>query len=221
MSAWQSGNGLQLRLATSSPGTLSHPHFFEGRLHQPQLVAQLLSAVHLLVGSRFFTPANSVRQAIALADPVVTAGAGMLRFEGFSACCSTYIRIDMEPQAWPGGVVSEAPPIIGFSKRPHLRCTGPRAQCFWAGPVGRSIEFALRSRRCRDSGEKGGAAPALVTQHERPMKALQRTDRLHKVLEVERGAALRFLRSHPSIRSKTPLWVVAGPQGLPQHCNRS
>ncbi|MBK7006825.1 MAG: hypothetical protein IPH37_18230 [Burkholderiales bacterium] len=53
-------------MATSSPATLSHPHLFEGRLHQPQLVAQLLSAVHLLVGSRFY-PANSVRQAIALA----------------------------------------------------------------------------------------------------------------------------------------------------------
>ena len=75
--------GARLKLATSSPGVAPNPHFFDGALHQPQLAAQLLSAVYLLVGSRFFTPANSVGLAIALADPVVTSGAGMLRLEGF------------------------------------------------------------------------------------------------------------------------------------------
>ena len=32
--------GAQLRLATSSPGPVGHPHFFEGSLLQPQLSAR-------------------------------------------------------------------------------------------------------------------------------------------------------------------------------------
>lgn len=208
---WQSGNGLQLRLATSSPATLSHPHFFEGRLHQPQLVAQLLSAVHLLVGSRFFTPANSVRQAIALADPVVTAGAGMLRFEGFSACCSTYIRIDMEPQAYAGEVVSKGTTNIDFNAPMRAALARVRDADGLALSVGRS-EFALRS----------GGAEVVEKKVELPLRWLRSMvavqayqAAMHKVLEVGAVPALRFLRSLPKAStSKTPLWVVAGPQGL-------
>jgi hypothetical protein len=53
-------------------------------------VAQLLTTVALVVGSRFFTPANSVAKAVALADPVVTSGGGLLRFEGFSGCVRSW-----------------------------------------------------------------------------------------------------------------------------------
>lgn len=74
----------RLSLATSRPGEDPHPHFFEGTVRQPRLVAQLLTAVHAVVGSRFFTSPNSLAQAVALADPVVTAGGGVLRFAATS-----------------------------------------------------------------------------------------------------------------------------------------
>ena len=98
-----------LRLATSDAGGRSHPYFFDGRVREPRLVAELLTAVHLVVGSRFFTPANTVAKLIALTDPVVTSGGGLLRFEGFSACCSTYARVDLLPGIYEGDVVGKGP----------------------------------------------------------------------------------------------------------------
>ena len=95
-----------LTLATTDANGDAHPHFFEGQLLQPRLVAELLTSVALVVGSRFFTPANSVAKAIALADPVVTSGGGLLRFEGFSSCCSTYARIDLLSEAYKFDVVN-------------------------------------------------------------------------------------------------------------------
>jgi hypothetical protein len=46
----------------------SHPYFFEGRVREPRLVSELLTSVHLVVGSRFFTPANTVAKLIALLE---------------------------------------------------------------------------------------------------------------------------------------------------------
>src|SRR5258707_5484596 len=38
----------------------------------------------------------------ALADPVVTGSGEILRFEAFSACCSTYGRVDLLPESIDG-----------------------------------------------------------------------------------------------------------------------
>lgn len=203
-------NGARLKLATSSPGVTSNPHFFDGALHQPQLAAQLLSAVHLLVGSRFFTPANSVGLAIALADPVVTSGGGMLRLEGFSACCSTYIRVDMEPQAYAGDTVGKGTTNIDFNAPMRAALAKVRDADGLALSVG-STEFALRTASAQVVEKK----VELPMRWLRSMVAVQAYQAaMRKVAEVGGIAALRFLRSLPkSSTSKTPLWV-AGPQGL-------
>src|SRR6187551_980587 len=90
----------RLELATADATGSQHPHFFEGQVLHPRLVSELLTAVALVVGTRFFTPANTVAKLVALADPVVTSGGGYLRFEGFSPCCSTYARADLLPVAY-------------------------------------------------------------------------------------------------------------------------
>ncbi len=201
----------QLRLATWSPGAVANPHFFEGSLHQPHLAAQLLSAAHLVVGSRFFTPANTVGLAIALADPVVTAGAGMLRLEGFSACCSTYIRVDLEPQAYAGDVVGKGTTNVDFNAPMRAALARVRDADGLALSVGRSA-FALRSGDAQVLEKKVD----LPLRWLRSMVAVQAYQAaMHKVFEVGAVPALRFLRSLPKAStSKTPLWVVAGPQGL-------
>jgi SWIM zinc finger len=203
--------GAHVKLATSSPGNTPNPHFFDCTLHQPQLAAQLLSAVHLLVGSRFFTPANSVGLAIALADPVVTSGGGILRLEGFSACCSTYIRVDMEPQAYAGDVVGKGTTNIDFNAPMRAALAKVRDADGMALSVG-SAEFALRTAGAKVVEKK----VELPLRWLRSMVAVQAYQAaMHKVIEVGSIAALRFLRSLPKTStSKTPLWVVAGPQGL-------
>lgn len=111
------GNTSGLHLATSNPGSdaSSHPHLYEGRFTAPRQAAALLSAVHLLVGSRFFTPANSVAKAIALADPVITVDGERLRFEGFSSCCSAYIRADFLPESHEGEVLGKGTTNVDFN----------------------------------------------------------------------------------------------------------
>lgn len=207
----RAGAAPHLRLATSSPAEVPHPHFFEGRLHQPQLAAQLLSAVHLLVGSRFFTPANSVAKAVALADPVVTAGSGMLRLEGFSACCSTYIRVDMEPGAYAGDIVGKGTTNIDF----NAPMRAALAQVRDADGLGLSVgnaAFTLHTAGAQVVEKK----VELPLRWLRSMVAVQSYQAaMRKVFEVGAIPALRFVRGLPrASTSKTPLWVVAGPQGL-------
>src|ERR1700756_1020628 len=105
----------RLTLSTSESEAGTPPRFFEGRILAPRMVSELLTAVHLVVGSRFFTPANSVAKAIALADPVVTSGGGLLRFEGFSSCCSTYVRADVLPAAYDGKVIAKGTTNVDFN----------------------------------------------------------------------------------------------------------
>ena len=207
----RAGAAPHLRLATSSPAEVPHPHFFEGRLHQPQLAAQLLSAVHLLVGSRFFTPANSVAKAVALADPVVTAGSGMLRLEGFSACCSTYIRVDMEPGAYAGDIVGKGTTNIDFNAPMRAALAQVRDADGLALSVG-SAAFTLHTAGTQVVEKK----VELPLRWLRSMVAVQSYQAaMRKVFEVGAIPALRFVRGLPrASTSKTPLWVVAGPQGL-------
>lgn len=201
----------RLRLATSSPGAVGQPHFFEGRLLQPHLTAKLLSAVHLLVGSRFFTPPNTRAKAVALADPVVTAGAGMLRLEGFSACCSTYIRVDLEPAAYAGDIVGKGTTNVDFNAPMRAALARVRDADGLALSVGHA-EFALHSGSTQVLEKKVD----LPLRWLRSMVAVQAYQAaMQHVLQVEAVPALRFLRSLPKAStSKTPLWVVTGPQGL-------
>ena len=200
-----------LRLATSSPGEQPHPHFFEGRLRQPQLAAQLLSAVHLIVGSRFFTPANSLAKTIALADPVITAGGQVLRLEGFSACCSTYVRVDMEPGAYAGDLIGKGTTNVDFNAPMRAALAQVRDADGIALSIGHA-QFALHT---------GGASVVerkvdLPLRWLRGMVAVQTYQAaMRRVLAMDAVAALRLLRGLPrTSTSKTPLWVVAGPQGL-------
>src|SRR4051812_15827837 len=94
----------RVQLATSG-GTAPLPYFFQGQLKQPRLTAQLLRALSKVVTTRFHIPAAMLRRILATRDPVVTSGGGLLRFEGFSGCCSTYARVDIHPDAYKGVVV--------------------------------------------------------------------------------------------------------------------
>src|SRR5690349_4115726 len=84
----RTGGAPALRLATSSGGAA--PVFFRGKLVEPRQAAMLLRGLSRVVGSRFHVPPAMVARILREADPVVTSGGGLLRFEGFSACASAY-----------------------------------------------------------------------------------------------------------------------------------
>lgn len=203
--------GARLRLATSSPGAVPNPYFFDGQMRQPHLCAQLLTAVHRVVGARFFTPAQMLAQAVALADPVVTAGGQTLRFEGFSGCCSTYVRVDMAPASYDGTVVGQGTTNIDFNAPMRAALARVRDADGLALSVGRA-QFELSSgpthvlERKVDLPERWLRGMVAVQAYQAAMRP---------VFQVGMVPAVRFLRSLPRVStSRTPLWVVEGPQGL-------
>ncbi len=188
-----------------------HPHFFEGQLKAPRLSAELLSAIHIIVGSRFFTPANTLARLIALADPVVTSGGGVLRFEGFSACCSAYIRADMLPDSYSGDVVGKGTTNVDFN--PPMRAALARVRD--ADGLGLSVgrdQLRLRSGSA-DVTERKVALPLRWVRGMLEVQSYQAS--MRKRLEAGGVEALRFFRGLPKAStSKTALWIVPGPGGL-------
>lgn len=205
-----SGAAPRLTLATSSPGG-GHPHFFEGRLHRPQLAAQLLTAVGLIVGSRFFTPAGLVAKAIRLSDPIVTSGGGLLRFEGFSGCASTYLRADLLPEAYEGEVAGHGTTNVDFNPPMRAALARVRDDAGLALAVGRDA-LALRSGGTQVVERK-------VELPERWLRALVEVQAAQAAMrerfEIGPAEALRLLRSLPKASTaRTPLTLARGSGGL-------
>ena len=210
-SALEVGAAPRLTLETSGDANAPAPHFFDGHLREPHLVARLLTAVHLVVGSRFHTPANSLERAIALADPVVTCGGGLLRFEGFSSCCSVYIRVDLLPGAYDGEVAGKGTTNVDFNAPMRAALARIRDGVDLQLAVGREA-LSLRS---------GGAEVierkvALPTRWLRGMVEVQSCQAaMRPCFSASPVEAQRFLRALPrASTSRTPLWISRGPGGL-------
>jgi hypothetical protein len=201
----QEPGGARLALATSAPGPASD--FFTGRLTQPRLAADLLAAVHLIVGSRFFTPANTVARAIALADPVVTCGGGMLRFEGFSGCCSAYVRADFLPSAYDGDIISRGTTNVDFNAPMRAALARLRDADGLALSIGRDA-LTMQSAR-GEVTERKVDLPLRWLRGMLEVQAYQAAQRLrYQMSGIE---ALRFLRGLPrQANSRTPLWLQPG-----------
>ena len=84
-----------LRLA-SDQSAARNTAFLSARVLAPDVTAKSLRAISDIVGSRFYVPPSMLAKILREADPVATVGADAVRFEGFSACCSAYIRLDLE-----------------------------------------------------------------------------------------------------------------------------
>ncbi len=200
----------RLQLATSSAGGL-HPHFFEGELKAPQLAAELLCSIHIIVGSRFFTPGAALARQIAAADPVVTSGGGVLRFEGFSGCCSAYIRADMLPASYDGDVVAKGTTNVDFNAPMRSALARVRDADGLTLSVGQD-QFRLRSGDS-DVIEKKVALPMRWVRGMLEVQSYQGA--MRKRICASGLEALRFFRTLPKgPTSRTALWVVSGPGGL-------
>lgn len=91
-------NGHELALASDQTQNAS-ASFLQATAVQPDVTAKALRAVSDIVMSRFYIPPAMLAKILALADPVATISKTMVRFEGFSSCCSTYARLDMTDDA--------------------------------------------------------------------------------------------------------------------------
>jgi hypothetical protein len=90
--------GATLALA-SDRNVVAPPTFLKARALAPNVTAKSLRVVSEIVGSRFYVPPSMLAKILREADPVATVGADAVRFEGFSACCSAYVRLDLDDGA--------------------------------------------------------------------------------------------------------------------------
>lgn len=201
----------KLSLATADCGGERYPYFFEGRVHQPRLIADLLMAVHAIVGSRFYTPPGTDGRPRTFADPVMTSGGGVLRFEGFSSCGGAYIRADLLPESYDGEVIGKGTTNVDFNELMRAALARVRDVGGLALAIGHD-EFAIRSAGLEATERK----VELPTRWLRGMVEVQSyLAGMTRRFEVSGIDALRFLRALPQGGvSRTPLWIVPNVSGL-------
>lgn len=204
-------SGAQLRLATFGGEGAVHPHFFEGRLIRPGRAAELLRSLVDVVQSRFNLPsAMLARIRTLLADPVVTGSGDLLRFEAFSACCSTYARVDLLPEAIDGTWRGRGTTNVDFNAPMRAALAKVRDSDDVALAVG-SDEVRL-SRGDDSIVERKVALPVRWLKGFVEVQAYQA--RMVRRMEVSGFDADRFLRSVPKGAATTNGWVVASGRGL-------
>lgn len=86
------------------------PCFFWGTLTDAYTTAKCWTTISKVVKSNFGpVPLTFLR------DPIVTAGAERLRFEGFSSCNGVYVRLDMRPEAVDGEFIASGTTNVDFN----------------------------------------------------------------------------------------------------------
>jgi len=201
--------GLGLRLATYG-GEHEHPHFFRGRLTKPRRTSDLLRGLVEVVQSRFYTPPSMLARILALADPVVTSGSEVLRFEAFSACCSTYGRVDLLPRAVDGEWLGRGTTNVDFNAPMRAALAKIRDSDRVTLSVGGD---AVELRRGNETViERKVVLPLRWLKGLVEVQAYQ--SRMVRRLEVNGAEALRFLRALPRGSSAGACWVVPSGRGL-------
>jgi hypothetical protein len=204
------GEREQMQLATSG-GKAEFPYFFQGQIKHPRLTAQLLRTLAKVVTTRFHIPAAMLRKILATRDPVVTSGGGMIRFEGFSGCCSTYARVDLTPEAYDGVVVDQGTTNVDF----NAGMQAALAQIRDDERVGLALgtdEVALL-RGAEQIVERKVKLPVRWLKGFVEVQAYQ--SRMEQRAQLNKIETLRFLRSLPrTVMAKTVYWVVPAGGGL-------
>jgi len=198
----------ELRLVTSG-GVDEHPLFFVGELVQPRLTAMLLRELSRVVGARYFVPPSMLQSILRQADPVVTSGGGMLRFEGFSACASAYARVDLSPEAYAGDVVSSGTTNVDFN--------APMRAALASVHDAQRVRFSVGVDRVVLEKEGAAIVEKKVALPMRWLKGLVEVQayqaRMRKYLELPAADAVRFLRALPRAGSKHEHYVVPAGRG--------
>ncbi len=196
--------GPRLCLATAG-GAEEHPYFFKGKLKQPKLTADFLRGLVQIVQSRFHVPPAMLKRILLLADPVVTSGGDRLRFEAFSACASTYARLDLLPEAIEGEFVGRGTTNVDFNAAMRAALARIRDKEKVELTVGADAVELDRSNEA--IVEKKVALPLRWLKGFVEAQAYQA--RMELCWEVAAAEAQRFLRSMPRATMKCVCWVTA------------
>ena len=200
-----------LRLATFGTGTDANPFFFEGRLANPKRTAELLRTLMTVVQSRFHIPTAMLGRILAEADPVVTANDDRLRFEGFSACCGAYSRLDLLGKAFEGDVTARGTTNVDFNQ-PMLAALA-RVKPTDDVSLAVGADSVVLKKQTVDVVEKKVKLPVRWMKGFVEVQTVQ--GRMQHVHHIGAIHALRFFRSLPRMKThRRATFVIASGQGL-------
>ena len=198
------GGALGLRFATYG-GEEENPYFFEGRIEQPKVVADILLTLSQVVRTHFFLPRPTVL------DPVVTCSNDILRFEGFSGCCGVYARADFRSHTFDTPIVGRGTTNVDFNNEMRAGLTKLRVRKDSRLAVG-SHELSLRVDD-QEIVEKKVKLPIRWVKCFSEVQAYQPT--LTRRFEITGPEILRFLRGLPRNDARNrPAWIVPAGRGL-------
>ena len=179
------------------------PWFFQGSLTAPRRTADLLLALSRVVRSRFHTPAAMLARILREADPVITCGVDRLRLEGFSACCSAYARVDLQPEALDGAWLSHGTTNVDFNAEMRAALTTLQEGEKCALTVGReSLELA---------GVREEKVPLPLRWLKGFVEAQAHQARMQLKYEVDATETRRFLRE---LRGEKDAYLTSAGKGL-------
>ncbi|HWT11721.1 MAG TPA: SWIM zinc finger family protein [Allosphingosinicella sp.] len=198
------------RIRLASSGEAERLPFLEARLAYPRVTAKALRAVSDMAAARFYVPPAMLARILREADPVATVSAEAVRFEGFSACCSAYARLDLDDEALAHvDQRSSGTTNVDFGKemKQALARAGPQAD----------MTLRIGSEGVAIRHEGGGAAEARVPLPLRWIKGFAEVQHHLAAMEhrfsLSRIGALHFLRRLPRSKDDRRRWV-GGAGGL-------
>ncbi|MEM9247944.1 MAG: SWIM zinc finger family protein [Pseudomonadota bacterium] len=205
-----SAAGQSLRLVSDQSAQTDGPaHFLSARALAPDVTAKGLRAVSEVVGARFYTPPSMVARLLREADPVATVSPGAVRFEGFSACCSVYARMDLGDDALDTTTRRNGTTNVDF---------GPELRAALAG-VGPETELELGIGADAVDVTRDGAR-VVERKVPLPLRWVKGFGQVQvalagmaPVFTLSRLRAQRFLRALPRGASDHAQWVALAPGG--------
>lgn len=191
-------------LAASSSIATSVP-FFRGYLAMPRCTADLVLVLAKVVRSRFYTPPGMLQQLIAQRDPVITCGGGMLRLEGFSACCGVYARLDLGEDAFDVDRMEPGTSNVDFN--PAMRAALAKLRDGERAMLEVSAEgFSLTSQSSEPAFERRVQLPVRWMKGFVEVQAHQ--SRMERRFQISGVMGQRFLRELPRERTAHAVWIT-------------
>ena len=179
--------GSSLCLSTSS-GKSQNPYFFEGRIKQPRLVADMMLVLSQVVRTHFFQPRPPMM------DPVLTSSESILRLEGFSGCCGVYVRADLPASMFEGELKEKGTTNVDFNDPMRMALTRVKDQDRVQFAVGK--EGVVLSTENETVIEKKVKLPIRWIKGFSEVQVYQPS--LSLVYEIPAPDALRFMRTLPN-----------------------
>lgn len=194
-------NSLVLSHQTELPEVNQIPTFFWGRMVNPYITAKCLLTVAKVVRSRF---ALTQAELAAMRDPIVTAGVGQIRFEGFSSCNGVYTRLDILPEGLDGEFLSSGTTNVDFNE--------PMLNALNMVQKNEEVILSVGHDHVTLIAEKRKAVEKKVSLPNRWIKGLTSVQHylaeMNEVFELNLLQTVQLFQSLPKTTQKSDLFIV-------------